>query len=73
MKPNRPGGPSILKSIEGVNERESHTHNRAAEIGMMTALVAGAIIALLAANIYLYFQIDHVRTDLAEPEDDSDA
>jgi chromosome segregation ATPase len=27
--------------------------------------VAGAIIALVAANIYLYIQIDHVRTDLA--------
>jgi chromosome segregation ATPase len=28
--------------------------------------VAGAIIALVAANIYLYIQIDHVRTDLAK-------
>jgi len=32
---------------------------------LFTALVAGAIIALVAANIYLYIQIDHVRTDLA--------
>ena len=32
---------------------------------LLTALVAGAIIALVAANIYLYIQIDHVRTDLA--------
>ena len=32
---------------------------------LFTALVAGAIIALIAANIYLYVQIDHVRTDLA--------
>ena len=31
--------------------------------GLMTALVAGAIIALVGANIYLYVQIDHVRTD----------
>ena len=31
--------------------------------GLMTALVAGAIIALVAANIYLYVQIDHLRTD----------
>ena len=30
----------------------------------MTALVAGAIIALVAANIYLYVQIDHARTDM---------
>jgi chromosome segregation ATPase len=30
----------------------------------MTALVAGAIIALVAANIYLYVQVDHVRTDV---------
>ena len=33
--------------------------------GLKTALVAGAIIALVAANIYLYVQLDHVRTDLA--------
>ena len=32
--------------------------------GLMTALVAGAIIALVAANIYLYVQIDHLRTDM---------
>jgi chromosome segregation ATPase len=31
----------------------------------MTALVAGAIIALVAANIYLYVQIDHARTDMS--------
>jgi len=34
--------------------------------GMKTALVAGALIALVAANIYLYLQLDHVRTDLAK-------
>jgi hypothetical protein len=33
---------------------------------LLTALVAGAIIALVAANIYLYLQIDHLRTDLAK-------
>ncbi len=33
--------------------------------GLKTALVAGALIALVAANIYLYVQLDHVRTDLA--------
>jgi chromosome segregation ATPase len=32
---------------------------------MLTALVAGALIALVAANIYLYVQLDHVRGDLA--------
>jgi DNA repair exonuclease SbcCD ATPase subunit len=31
--------------------------------------VAGAIIALVAANIYLYVQIDHVRTDLAKMDE----
>lgn len=34
--------------------------------GLKTALVAGALIALVAANIYLYVQLDHVRTDLAK-------
>jgi chromosome segregation ATPase len=29
----------------------------------MTALVAGALIVLVGANIYLYVQIDHLRTD----------
>jgi hypothetical protein len=33
--------------------------------GLKTAMVAGALIALVAANIYLYTQLDHVRTDLA--------
>ncbi len=37
--------------------------------GLMTALVAGALIALLAANIYLYIQIDHLRADLAKTQD----
>jgi chromosome segregation ATPase len=30
---------------------------------LMTALVVGALIALIGANIYLYVQIDHLRTD----------
>ena len=34
--------------------------------GLMTALAAGAIIALVAANIYLYVQIDHLRGDVAK-------
>lgn len=36
---------------------------------VMPALVTGAIIALVAANIYLYVQIDHVRTDVAKVQD----
>lgn len=37
--------------------------------GLLTALVAGALIALVAANIYLYVQIDHVRTDMTKVQD----
>jgi hypothetical protein len=33
--------------------------------GLVTALMAGAIIALIGFNIYLYTQIDHMRTDMA--------
>jgi len=35
----------------------------------MTALVAGAIIALVGANIYLFVQLDKVKTDLAQTHD----
>ena len=34
--------------------------------GLMTALVAGAMIALLAAVVYLFIQMDHLQTDLAK-------
>ena len=34
--------------------------------GLLTALVAAALIVLVAANVYLYVQIDHVRTDVAK-------
>jgi len=34
--------------------------------GLLTALMAGALLALVAANVYLYVQIDHVRTDVAK-------
>ena len=34
--------------------------------GLLTALVAGALIALIAANIYLYVQVDHLRADVAK-------
>jgi chromosome segregation ATPase len=33
--------------------------------GLKTALVAGLLIALVAANVYLYIELDHVRGDLA--------
>jgi len=38
--------------------------------GLLTALVSGAVIALVAANIYLYVQIDHVRGDIAKTRED---
>jgi chromosome segregation ATPase len=34
-----------------------------------TALVAGLLVALVAANVYLYIQLDHVRTDLAQTQE----
>lgn len=40
-------------------------YNEPRHSGLVTALMAGAIIALIGANIYLYSQIDHMRTDLA--------
>jgi len=36
---------------------------------LLTALVAGALIALVAANIYLYIQIDHMRTEVASVQE----
>jgi chromosome segregation ATPase len=37
--------------------------------GLKTALVAGALVALVAANVYLYIQLDHVRTDLTQTQE----
>ena len=37
--------------------------------GLLTALVAGALIALVAANVYLYIQLDHLRTDMAKVQE----
>ena len=34
--------------------------------GLLVALVAGALIVLIAANIYLFVQIDHLRTDVSK-------
>jgi anti-sigma factor RsiW len=36
-----------------------------AAMGLKTALAAGVLIVLFAANIYLYVQLDQVRTDLS--------
>jgi chromosome segregation ATPase len=36
---------------------------------LKTALVAGALVALAAANVYLYMQLGHVRTDLAKSQE----
>ena len=47
----------------------SPTHYEKDRSGLMTALVAGAIIALLAAVIYLFVQIDHLQNDLAKVQD----
>src|SRR5437879_8931421 len=33
---------------------------------MKTAILAGAVVALLAANVYLYLQLDRVKTDVAK-------
>ena len=37
--------------------------------GLMTAVVIGALIALVAANIYLYVQVSNVRSDMAKMHD----
>jgi chromosome segregation ATPase len=34
--------------------------------GMKTAVLVGAIVALLAANVYMYLQLDRVKTDMAK-------
>jgi chromosome segregation ATPase len=44
----------------------SHVEPPPDRSGLKTALVAGALIALVAANIYFYVQMDHMRTDLAK-------
>src|SRR5262247_1437746 len=34
--------------------------------GVKTAIVAGALVALVAANVYLYIQVDKLHTDMAK-------
>jgi len=49
-----------------VSPTPSYSQPEPQRSGLLTALVAAAIIVLVAANIYLYVQIDHVRTDMAK-------
>ena len=44
----------------------TYTQPETQRSGLLTALVAAAIIVLVAANVYLYVQIDHMRTDMAK-------
>jgi hypothetical protein len=37
--------------------------------GVKTAIVAGALVALVAANVYLYIQVDRLHTDMAKMHD----
>ncbi len=37
--------------------------------GLMIALVAGALVVLVAANVYLYVQMDHLRTDVTKVQE----
>jgi hypothetical protein len=37
-----------------------------ARSNLFTALVSGGLIALIVANVYLFVQIDHVRTEMAQ-------
>ncbi len=47
----------------------TYTQPETQRSGLLVALVAAAIIVLVAANIYLYVQIDHLRTDMAKNKD----
>jgi len=49
-----------------VSPTPTYTQPETQRSGLLTALVAAAIIVLVAANIYLYVQIDRVRTDMAK-------
>lgn len=37
--------------------------------GVKTAVVAGALVALVAANVYLYIQVDRLHTDMAKMQE----
>jgi len=49
-----------------VSPTPSYQEPQSKSSGLLTALVAGALIALIAANIYLYVQIDHLRGDVSK-------
>src|SRR5205807_6367669 len=67
--------PSILESRRGVRRYVSPSPTTIYQApepprsGLLPALAAGAIIALVAANIYLYVQIDHLRTDVSKVQE----
>ena len=34
--------------------------------GMKTAILAGAVVDMLAANVYIYIQLDRLKTEMAK-------
>ena len=55
-----------LKEYCFVSPTPTYQEPQSKSSGLLVALVAGAIIALIVANIYLYVQIDHLRTDVSK-------
>ena len=45
---------------------ESNFQPQTGSSGLKTAVLAGAIIALLAANVFLYLQLGRLRTDMTK-------
>jgi hypothetical protein len=41
-------------------------HEPARSSSLLTALMSGGLIALIVANVYLFVQIDHLRTEMAQ-------
>src|SRR5215475_4904771 len=41
-------------------------HHEPQRSNLFTALITGGLIALIVANVYLFVQIDHVRTEMAQ-------
>jgi len=41
-------------------------HHEPQRSNLFTALISGGLIALIVANVYLFVQIDHVRTEMAQ-------
>jgi hypothetical protein len=40
--------------------------NTEANAGWKTGVLAGALVAILAANVYMYLQLDKLKTDMAK-------